>query len=339
MSRKINWLLSSAVAVASVALIVPATARAADDNANTANTTRNDQTVGDKTDDRGTGSVAERTTGKTQFALPAGAKQDADIANSVKLSGPIAGVANQALDKNGLGDMAGYFVDQDRDRLKDIKNINADELNNKVQQIADAYKNKFNTKFDVDAQDFSAAQAVEGEIQDPAQFVQNWPLPLVSGMSDQGQSAAAHVGANSGDKNHDAHGSVNVGDTKVSGSVSANTDTNNNDNTKDGVDKDTAKNGNIEKGRNVAIVRLPAEKGMPAMDVCLIREVTAWKIDIPNNRTAQQIHDDVSRHLDMVADASKWQGDALQTRREIARHVLMGIYGVEMQPKTQAQAQ
>ena len=87
-------------------------------------------------------------------------------------------------------------------------------------------------------------------------------------------------------------------------------------------------------------VRAPARRerkcersaGVPTLDICEIRDFGGWKIDIPNNRTAQQIHDDLGKHLDMISDSSTWSADAKQARRDIARHVLMAIYGVEMMP-------
>jgi hypothetical protein len=298
MSPKLSWVLSAALLCGSTGLIIQSTARAADDEKATSAAPRNDQTVGDKSGERGTGAVAERTTGATPLALPAGATQSKDMANAAKLSGPIVGATNQALDKNGLDDMVGYFVDQDRDRLKDIDKLDANELNGRIDSIAKAWKDKYGAKFDADERDFTANQAVEGEIQDPATFVSNWPVPAVSG--NEAQQAAART------------------DIKL--------------------DRDTEKNGNIEKGRNVAIVRLPAEGGLPAIDVSLIREAGGWKIDVPNNRTSQQIHDDVQKHLTMVGDMSaQWPADQAQARRTVARHVLMGIYGIEM-PKEGSKA-
>jgi hypothetical protein len=302
MSYRLNWLLSAAVAFGTTTLIVPSALQAADDDKATSAQPTNDQTVGDKSADRGTGSIAERTTGGTALALPAGATQSKELANAASLSGPIVGATNQALDKNGLDDMTGYFVDQDRDRLKGIDKIDATALNGRIDQVAKAWKDKYGDTFDADERDFTANQAVEGEIADPAQFVQAWPAPVVTkAAGDQATAAAAGAAA-------DAQPAANRQ-----------------------LDRDTEKNGNIEKGRNVAIVRLPAEGGLPAMDVSLIREAGGWKIDIPNNRTAQQIHDDVQKHLSMVGDMSaQWPGDQTQARRTVARHVLMGIYGIEM---------
>ncbi len=302
MSRKLNWALSAALACGSTGLIIQSTVRAADDEKATSATPRNDQTVGDKSGERGTGAIAERTTGAAALALPAGATQSKEMANAAKLSGPIVGVTNQSLDKNGLDDMVGYFVDQDRDRLKDIDKLDANELNGRIDGIAKAWKDKYGAKFDADERDFTANQAVEGEIQDPAQFVQAWPVAVV--MIGSGDPATASGNAAPGTAEQAANKQL---------------------------DRDTQKNGNIEKGRNVAIVRLPAEGGLPAMDVSLIREAGGWKIDVPNTRTSQQIHDDVQKHLTMVGEMSaQWPADQTQARRTVARHVLMAIYGVEM---------
>jgi hypothetical protein len=301
MSYRLNWLLAAAFAFGTTAVVIPSTLQAADDEKAPSAQPRNDQNVGDKSAERGTGAIAERTTGATQLALPAGATQSKDMANAAKLSGPIVGATNKALAKNGLDNMVGYFVDQDRDRLKDIDKLDATQLNGRIEQVEKSWKDKYGSKFDADERDFTANQAVEGEIQDPAQFVQAWPVAVVILPADQAAAAAGASGANA--------------------QPAANRQ----------LDRDTEKNGNIEKGRNVAIVRLPAEDGFPAMDVSLIREAGGWKIDVPNNRTAQQIHDDVQKHLTMAGDDSaKWPADQTQARRDVARHVLMGIYGIDM---------
>jgi len=296
MPAKLNWLLSASLAFGGLAFIVPATVQAADEANPAAPTAGQTQNVGDQK----AGTISERTTGGAPLALPAGAKQSDKPANAAKLSKPIAGVANQALDKNGLSDVVGYFVDQDRDRIRDeIKKLDATQLNGRIDQINKAWQDKYGKKFDADAKDFTANQAVEGEIEDANTFVQNWPVPVVSGLSDTSAAANA-AGSNAQQASNKT------------------------------VDEDTRKNGNIEKGRNVAIVRLPAENGIPAMDVSEISELLGWKIDVPNNRTAQQIHDDMLKHLTMFGDdTSKWPADELQAKRIFARHVLEAIYGID----------
>jgi len=309
MPRKLNWVLSASLAVGGVAFIGQSTVRAADQNdqSNTsAQQPRNDQNVGDKSAERGTGTVQERTTGATPLALPSGASQSNEMANAASLSAPIVGATNQAMSKDGLDNMVGYFVDQDRDRLKDIDKLDAKELNGRIDALNKTFHDKYNVKFDLDDRDFSANQAVKGEIQDPNQFVQNWPVPLINSS----QQASANTGANAQQASAQQ------------------------------VDEDTRKNGNIEKGRNVAIVRLPAEERLPAMDVSLIGEAGGWKIDVPNDRSAQQIHDDVLKQLTMLGEHSdQWPSDPLQAKRLFARHVLAAIYGVDIQQDQQNHSQ
>lgn len=298
MPAKLNWLLSTSLAIGGFALLIPATVQAADEANPATPTAGQTQNVGDQK----AGTIAERTTGGAPLALPAGAKKFDKVADAAKLSKPIAGITNQALDKNGLGDVVGYLVDQDRDRIRDeIKKIDATQLNGRIDQITKAWQDKYGKKFDADAKDFSANEAVEGEIEDAATFAQSWPVPVASGLADQAISAAnAASGANAQQASNKA------------------------------VDDDTRRNGNIEKGRNVAVVRLPAENQIPALDVSEISEALGWKIDVPNNRTAQQIHDDMLKHLTMFGDdTSKWPADELQARRVFARHVLEAVYGID----------
>ena len=96
------------------------------------------------------------------------------------------------------------------------------------------------------------------------------------------------------------------------------------------VDEDTRTQGNIEKGRDVAIVRLPSEGNDPALDVSLIGEIEGWRIDLPNDRTSKMIHDDLLKHLTMVGDdPSKWPADQTKAKRFMAYHVMQAVYGVE----------
>jgi len=242
--------------------------------------------------------VATAANAPAALALPAGAKKNDKDANAASLSGPIVGVTEDALNNNNFKSMIKYFVDQDRNRLrKDDKNIDLTQLNGRIDDINKKWKDKYGANFDLKARDvFASCEAVRGEIEDPATFVQNWPVPAIAGQ----QARAGDSGANA--------------------QAAANKQ----------VDDDTRTQGNIEKGRDVAIVRLPSEGNDPALDISLISEVEGWRIDLPNTRTSQQLHDDLLKHLTMVGDdPSKWPADQTKAKRFIAYHVMQAVLGVE----------
>ncbi len=227
------------------------------------------------------------------------AQKSQEQTETSSLTAPIAAAANDAMSKNGLDNMVGNFVDQDRDRLSKIDNINADKLNGRIEQLQKAWKDKYQQDFDAKPKDFASAQSVSGQIQDPQQFAQNWPLSLVS--SNGAQQAAAHSNM---------------------------------------LDEETRTQGNIEKGRNVAVVCLPAENGLPAMNVSLIHEAGGWKIDVPNDRTAQQIHDDVLTQLTQIGeDTAKLPSDAQQAQAVVSRRILAAIYGTNLSQADQNQSE
>jgi hypothetical protein len=82
----------------------------------------------------------------------------------------------------------------------------------------------------------------------------------------------------------------------------------------------------IEKGRDVASVSLPAMGDAPALTVPMIHELPAmWKINVPDSMDATKLRENLSKHLDMVADSSKWPSDEKQAMAMVTRHVLMAV--------------
>jgi len=81
-----------------------------------------------------------------------------------------------------------------------------------------------------------------------------------------------------------------------------------------------------DKGRDVAVVSLPAIDGAPALKVPLVNEhLMAWKINAPDSLTYQKLHDNLLKHIDMISDSSKWPADEKQASRVVAYHILMAV--------------
>jgi hypothetical protein len=279
MLTKLNWLIASGLAVGTLAMFVAVRANAADPP-NTANS-----------------SAMSGQSGKmSPLVLPPGAVAAKEPGDSAKLSGALETATEDAITKDtGMSGILTCLVEQDRNRLKDIEKIDSTQLNTVAEQVAKAWKEKYNEPFFFDpAKVFSNIQVVQGEIADPAVFADNWPVPTVGGALGDAQQATAKIQQ---------------------------------------LDDDTRKNGFIDKGANIAVVRIPAEGNLPMLDVSLISDTFGWKIDVPNSRTAQQIHDGLERHLAMMAsDTTKWPADPNQARRAFVRHVIMALYGVDTAP-------
>lgn len=94
-----------------------------------------------------------------------------------------------------------------------------------------------------------------------------------------------------------------------------------------------SKEEDFKKGYNVGIVRLSPVGTMTPMDVSLKREWLRWRIDIPDNRTAAQIHDDLVKELTAFErNKANWPADESEAFGHAAHHVMMAIYGAGETP-------
>ena len=132
-----------------------------------------------------TGNAVERGAEKTGEAIKSGAEtvkdavtpnRDADSAASrnqskhaEEIHDVMAQLAEAALTKDGLDDMAERFVDADRNRLGQNKDAlkSDDTLNGRIEQFCKDWKAKYNQDFDIKDEDkvydTSFAQITEGE--------------------------------------------------------------------------------------------------------------------------------------------------------------------------------
>jgi len=97
------------------------------------------------------------------------------------------------------------------------------------------------------------------------------------------------------------------------------------------VNKTAGGNENIEKGRDIAVVTLPAVQDAPELTVPMIHEVPmAWKVNVPDTLTYQKLHDNLMKHLSMIADKKdSWPADEKTAEQQVVRHVLMAVLDVE----------
>jgi hypothetical protein len=83
----------------------------------------------------------------------------------------------------------------------------------------------------------------------------------------------------------------------------------------------------MQTGRSVATVTLAATASTPALAVPLVHEFPDhWAIDVPDTYSAQQLHDNLLKHLTMFDEhKDQWPDDVNQAYREVTRHVLMAV--------------
>jgi hypothetical protein len=86
----------------------------------------------------------------------------------------------------------------------------------------------------------------------------------------------------------------------------------------------------LTAGRAVSVIRFPAADGLPDMNVSLIHQrLTGWYVDLPSDRTGEQIYSDLSSHLAYIAaHQDQWPTDVNAGYRMVARHVTAALYGV-----------
>ncbi len=75
----------------------------------------------------------------------------------------------------------------------------------------------------------------------------------------------------------------------------------------------------------------------PALTIPLIHELPAsWKINVPDSMDASKLRANLSKHLDIVADSSKWPSDEKQAMAIVTRHVLMAVLDADNAPRAAA---
>ncbi|CAA9393019.1 MAG: hypothetical protein AVDCRST_MAG64-1285 [uncultured Phycisphaerae bacterium] len=237
-------------------------------------------------------------------SFPPGVKVDDDPEEERgALFGTFADATKAVLTKDGFDDFVERLVDQDRNRIGEdgFAEKKFADLNATAQAIRTAWKDKFGDEFDVEEEQAFAKLAVAvGKIDDPKAMASAWPVPPVT---------ADPSGAPAGED------AIPAGATETAGN------------------EDPDLNSNIEKGRGVAIATLPASHGLPALNVSLIHEVPGWRVDVPNALTGRQLHDGLLKHLTHVADTqAQWPADRDEAALMIAHHVLLGAYGVDVEP-------
>jgi len=262
----------------------------------------NKPTVGQKIENAAdrTGEAIKNGAEKTEEKL--GIKKDASAyqsKNAEEIHDVMAQVAEAALTKNGLDDMAERFVDADRNRLGQNQEAlkGNDTLNGRIAEFQKDWKAKYNQDFDIHDEDkvytMEFASIIEGE---------------------EARTASARI---SGDVNTPAgNANVNVDNKTGVDAPKANTD------------GQTAADKNLnDPGRNIATVHIAASHGMPALDVPMIHEAGGWKIDVPDSVDGAKYKQAVLTaltHCDEMKD--KWPSDVNDAYRAVTHSVLLSIF-------------
>jgi hypothetical protein len=229
----------------------------------------------------------------TPASLPSGIKPKDNQSDNKSIRETFEDLTEAAVEENAFDDLVERLVDQDRNRIGKFAKDHAGDLNAIGQRIKNAWHEKYKDNFEFDADaDFKNLPVVRGEISDAKQVATHWPVPAVStGPNAEAIQASARQEKTSND-NPDL-------------------------------------NSNIENGREVAIVTIPASHGLPALNVSLVKELHGYRVDAPNTLTGQQLSDNLIKHMTEVAEhPDQWPADRRDAANFFAHHVMMAVYDV-----------
>ena len=94
---------------------------------------------------------------------------------------------------------------------------------------------------------------------------------------------------------------------------------------------------NLEPGRDIAVVTLPAGHGLGETTLVMIDEAFGWKIDVPNTVGGRDVHANLIQRLNAVADAAaNWPANREAAARYLTHQVMLAAVGKEGQTATAA---
>src|SRR5687768_5845508 len=137
MKRAMNWLLAASLGAGGLAL-----AGCDRDNANTTSNSGNSSTATD-----------QNIRNKDDAAKVAGSQIPGDqigVADLNNLYRTLGDTSEAALNKGSFDDMVERFVEADRKRIGDFKDMKFDDLDGRVDSFRTAWKAKYNADFDID---------------------------------------------------------------------------------------------------------------------------------------------------------------------------------------------
>lgn len=230
----------------------------------------------------------------TDPALPKGATFGRTISHAGAMRDTLASITEAAFTRGGFNDVVERLVDMDRNRIgnDDLNENDLETLDGRVAQLRKAWETKYGQDFDISENRVYAPLAfAQGRITDPAAFASEWPVNATA--------------MKPGDDVQTAAGAV--------------------------VTDRVEDQANIDEGREIAVVRVPAELGMPALNVSMIDEAFGWKVDAPNTLSGRALHDNLLKHLTYMGEnVDKWPADVNDAYRAATQHVLMAVYGVDV---------
>jgi len=242
----------------------------------------------------------------TKLTLPDGITAK-DLNTDMGIQKAFKGITLDAMSKTGFDNLVSYIVGSDRiKKSTDLSLTNLDGNHNKqltdvLTRLDEAWKTKYNTSFAIDPAKVFAPEFLTiktGEVSDPTLLVGRWPMRASLAAPEGGRLTAAEAEA---------------AKTKYFGGESK-----------------------LDKGRNVAIARMPAKHGIPSVTASMLYEhVTGWHFDIPSTTTAQMLYDNLVSNLTYIdSNREILPTDVNDAHRQVSQAVIASLYGVDQKLPT-----
>jgi hypothetical protein len=224
------------------------------------------------------------------LTLPAGFTQKNVDAQSGVKSGLVK-LTERAVTKGGFNGFLAELSSQDKSRAREFKGADQSKLDDVIGQIQSAWKAKYGHDFSIDDKN----------------LIFNDTYSIV-----QGQVSDPEVAINNWPVATQSGQAVTAGDRS-----NANTQ------------KKEVNDSKLTKGTDVAIIRLPGDEACPEIDVSMLHQMLFWRVDVPNDRSGEQIYTDLLSRLNWIQDhQDKWPSDVNDAYRLVARNVAAAVYGI-----------
>lgn len=215
---------------------------------------------------------------------------------------PIANATEAALTRNGFKDFVERLSEPDRDRIRktELDKQSTADLNNRIGELREKFKQKYASEFDISDPgrvfDSNSVQVAVGEVSDPNLARDRFPVPARDTGGEarmaSGRIEAPHPEAQGDQKPIDPY---------------------------------------LTTGRKVALVGLKGTiDSMPPMNLSLAHEfLGSWKIDIPDSVTGRELQESLLKHLTMLNDDSpNWPQSVNDAKRLFVQHVMAAVYDI-----------
>jgi hypothetical protein len=240
----------------------------------------------------------------TSGAQTAGSSASAQQPGQSEMMQPLSKVVIAVLTPGQASNLGQQFSQADQDKLKDFK---ADQLDQSVQQLKQAYKDKYQKDLDLSQN---------------TQEVFNQQFAQVGGSAEQARQASAQIGGESG---AGAAGAGTSGAQEPGAAAGAGTSGQQPGATGAGTAGESAQTAGATSGQ-MQTITVPSSHGMPEAKLNLVKEGEQWKLQLPPGADAQQISQKLQQQVqDCIQKKDQWPSDATEAQRGIAHSVLIAF--------------